>query len=190
MLLANIEIGFHEQVRLQPEIAEGMDAGLVSFLDFSRGLFRGLNPLKRWFQLAYLYLMRLLGRPTLLDQAVQALLAEVRTLLRQMITEMMMTINLPSGEVLRLRDDLQTGFPEPLRQITNPELLELLVAYDRTPDSTGGSGAWDWADLPERLHFILDLFRCYQQRPDLFAPPFTPEQVAAFKDGRVPDGRL
>lgn len=190
ILLANIEIGFHEQTRLQPEIAESLDAGMTSFLDFTRSLFRGIFPLNGWFHLAHLYLRRLLGRPTALDRAIEALLAEVRVQMRQVITDLMMTIRLPNGIVLRLGEDLSIGFPESLRQITCSELARFLEKYDLTPDSLDGTGALDWANLPERLHFILDLFRCYQENPTLFEPPFTKEQVEVIKAGQVPDGRL
>ena len=59
-----------------------------------------------------------------------------------------------------------------------------------TTASTHDTGAVDWADLPERLHFIVDMFRCYQEWPDLFVAPFTPEQVVALKAGHLPPGRL
>jgi hypothetical protein len=190
MLLANLEIGFHEQTRLQPEIAESMDAGLVSFLDFTRSLFRSIFPANGWFHLAYLYLMRLLGHPTALDLAIQDLLAEVRFLLRQLITETMMTISLPSGVVLKLSDDITGGFPESLKQIANQELNAFLEKHDHSSGGLSDTGALDWANLPDRLNFIIGLFRCYQEYQNLFGAPFTPEQEKALKDGRLPDGRL
>ncbi len=190
MLLANIEIGFHEQTRLQPEIAESLDAGLLSFLDFVRPLFRSLFPLNGWLHLAHLYLRRWLGRPTALDLAIQALLKEAGALLRQAITDVMMTICFPAGVVVRLGKDLEAGFPETLQVITFEELADFLGAFDETPDSLSGSGARDWANLPERLHFIIDFFRCYQEREILFEPPFTSEQVEAMRAGRLPLGRL
>ncbi|HWQ04453.1 MAG TPA: hypothetical protein VN452_03780 [Longilinea sp.] len=190
LLLANIEIGFHEQTRLQPEIAESLDAGLTSFLELARSLFRSLFPLNGWLHLAHLYLRRLIGRPTALDLAMQNLVTEVRLQLRRAITDTMMTLALPSGVVLRLGKDLSLDFPESLRQITNPELLKFLQKHNLSIDSLRGSGALDWADLPERLHFILDLFRCYEERADLFDPPFSQEQVRALNEGRVPEGRL
>lgn len=190
MLLANVEIGFHEQTRLQPEIAESLNAGMLGFSAFARPLFQSIFPANSWLQLARVYLQRLLGRPTALDRAVQALLAEVSAQLRQVITGLMMRISLPSGEVLMLGEDLRAGFPESLRKITNPELSDFLAQFDLTPDSPSRTGALDWADLPERLHYILDLFRCYQERRNLFDPPFTPEQVVALKAGRRPQGRL
>jgi hypothetical protein len=190
ILLANIEIGFHEQRRLQPEISESLDAGMVSFLEFARRLFGSIFPWGGWFHLVHLYLRRLLGRPTALDVAIQTLLAEVGSQIRQAITELMMTISLPSGKSLRLGKDLDVGFPEILQQITNPQLRHLLDQHDPTPDSLTGSGAYDWADFPDRLHFIIDLFRCYQEERNLFEPPFTPEQVEALKNGKLPGGSL
>lgn len=190
ILLANLEIGFHEQVRLQPEIGEAMDAGLVSFLEFTRPLFRRMFPAGGWFHLAYLYLMRLLGRPTDLDKALQAFLAEVRVELQRVITRLMMTMALPSGVVLQLGEDLRAGFPEALKEITNQELNAFLEQHDRSSGSTRGTGAVDWADLPDRLNYIIGLFRSYQEQQDLFAPPFTLAQTATLKAGRRPDGRL
>jgi len=190
MLLANIEIGFHEQTRLQPEIAESLDAGLTSFLELARGLFRSIFPLNGWLHLAHLYLRRLIGRPTALDLAMQNLVSEVRLQLRRAITDTMMTLALPSGVVLRLGRDLSLDFPESLRQLANPELLQFLQKHNLSSDDLRGSGAQDWADLPERLHFILDLFRCYAERADLFDPPFSQEQLRAMLDGQMPEGRL
>ena len=190
ILLANIEIGFHEQTRLQPEIAESLNAGLINFLQFTRPMFASIFPMSGWFALAHLYLRRLIGRPTALDLAIHTLLAAARSHLRQTITEIMMTISLPSGVILRLGKDLADGFPDSLKEITNPELRHLLQKHDPTPNSPIDSGVLDWADLPDRLHFIIDLFRCYQENQSLFLQPFIPEQVQAFRDGRLPTGRL
>jgi hypothetical protein len=190
ILLANLEIGFHEQTRLQPEIAESLDAGLVSSLAFARKLLAALFPFNGWLALANLYLRRWLGRPTRLDQALRALEAAVRRELRLVLTEIMMTITLPGGRVLRLAEDLPAGYPASLQTIDLQELKSLLAAVDPHPDSPLGSGALDWADLPERLHYIAELFRCYQETPDLLAPPFTPVQVAEIKAGRLPEGEL
>ena len=190
ILLANIEIGFHEQTRLQPEIAESLDAGLINFQKFTRPLFASIFPMSGWFNLAHLYVRRLLGRPTTLDLAIQALLAAARSHLRQAITEIMMTISLPSGGRLSLSKDLAAGFPDSLQQITNLELSLLLEKHDPTPHSPVDSGVLDWADLSDRLHFIIDLFRCYQENQNLFEPPFSPEQAEALKGGRLPTGSL
>jgi hypothetical protein len=147
-------------------------------------------PAGGWFHLAYLYLMRLLGRPTDLDKAIQAFLAEVRLQLEQVITRLMMTITLPAGVVLELGEDLKAGFPEALKEITNPELSAFLEQHDLSSGGTRGTGAVDWADLTDRLNYIIGLFRSYQEQQDLFEPPFTPEQTTTLKAGHRPDGRL
>jgi hypothetical protein len=190
ILLANIEIGFHEQTRLQPEIAESVDAGYLNSVRLSREILAVLVPSSSWLAVAYMQLRRLLGRPTRLDMAVSRLKATMQSYLRQRLTEVMMTLALPSGVQLGLGADLQAGFPQSLRQIANEELQQLLARYDPTPDSPLASGALDWADLPDRLHFIIDLFRTYQENAELLAPPFTAAQVAALREGRRPAGRL
>jgi hypothetical protein len=69
-------------------------------------------------------------------------------------------------------------------------LTALLATVDPTPDGTAGSGTDDWANLPDRMHFIADFFRCYHGWAPLFDAPFTAAQVAALKAGRRPEGRL
>jgi hypothetical protein len=190
ILLANIEIGFHEQTRLQPEITESLDSGSISFFQFTGSLFTSIFPFYGWFKLIHLYLRRMLRRPTALDLSIQALLHAVQGQLRQIITDLMMAISLPSGAQLSLNKDLASSFPDNLKQITNPDLKHFLENHDPTPDSTLDSGALDWADLPDRIHFIIDFFRCFQENQDLLTPPFTFEQTQALKDGRLPKGRL
>jgi hypothetical protein len=77
-----------------------------------------------------------------------------------------------------------------LQQISNPDLRELLAQIDPTPDSTAQSGAEFWGDLSDRIHFIADMFRGYQESPALFEPPFTPDQVAALQADLLPVGTL
>jgi hypothetical protein len=100
-----------------------------------------------------------------------------------------MTLHLP-GEVLRLGRDLQTTFPKTLEQIRNPNLRQMLAQTDPTPDSLKESGTEDWADFKDRMHFITDFFRAYQERQSLFQAPFTAQQVAVLKSGRRPSAPL
>ncbi|HEY7676087.1 MAG TPA: hypothetical protein VIG69_03360 [Candidatus Methylomirabilis sp.] len=186
MLLANLEIGFHEQTRLQPEIAEALEAALVDPSQFMRGLIGALFPYGGWPAYAALLFRRLRGRGTPLETAATQLITVARRQVRLFLTEHMMVLCLPRGVRLRLGDDLRAGFPAALEQVTSPDLRTLLEQIDPTPDSLRETGAVDWADLPDRLHFIADLFRCYQEAPVLWEPPFTPDQVAAVKAGRLP----
>jgi hypothetical protein len=190
ILLANLEIGFHEQTRLQPEIAESLEAGLISSEALTRQLLATLYPSGGWLVLWNLLLRRLLDRPTRLDQATQIVATTAGKALREVITETMMTITLPGQRRLRLGEDLQNNYPDLLQTLTLAELNDMLAAIDPTPDSPSESGAFDWADLPERIHFIAELFRCYQKDPDIFGPPFTAEQTEEIKAGRLPEGEL
>lgn len=106
------------------------------------------------------------------------------------VTETMMSIELPHNTQLWLGGDLNAGFPPVLQRIKNPELLALLSQVDPTPDSTLKSGALYWGDLHDRLHFIVDMFRCYQTDGNLLEPPFSTVQTAALKADQMPAGNL
>jgi hypothetical protein len=190
MLLANIEIGFHEQTRLQPEINEALAAPVLSPQDFTSNLLKALRPGWGWFSAPLWGLLRLLGRLTQLDGAVEEYLSGAQRQAQLIVTETMMSLEVPGQVRLRLGEDLPASFPPLLAHINNPELGALLAQIDPTPDSTLDSGAAYWGDLPDRLHFIADLFRCFHQAAVLFEPPFTAEQVAAMKAGQLPQGRL
>lgn len=190
MLLANIEIGFHEQTRLQPEIAAAMDAAFIDHRQFRTRLIRALFPYRGWLARIRLFLLRLLDRPSPFDAILDRVIQDARQRARMLITEYMMTIGLPNGVRLGLGEDMPIGFPDSLKQLALADLCALLERIDPTPDSTAGTGAVDWSLLPQRLHFIIDMFRCYHESADLFQPPFTAQQVEALKMGRLPEGRL
>jgi hypothetical protein len=191
LLLANIDIGYHEQTRLQPEIAAALDAALVDPREFVDHLLQAAFPGRTGLTaLVGRFLRRLLGQLTPLTKAAEALMGAAREHVRRIISEHLMTLTLPHGVRLRLGRDLAARFPPSLEKITHPELQTLLARLDPTPDSLRDTGAVDWADLPERLHYILDLFRCYQEAPDLHEPPFTSEQTETLRAGRLPTGEL
>jgi hypothetical protein len=106
------------------------------------------------------------------------------------LTEHLMTLTLPPNNCLRLGKDFTAGFPATLQQLENTELLTFLTKIDPTANSVAETGAIDWADLNERLHFIADMFRCFQQSPDLFCEAFTTEQLTVLEKGELPGGRL
>lgn len=190
LLLANVEVGFHEQTRLQPEITEALDAAFVDPKQFTPALIKAIFPSRGWLALARLFFTRWLGGPAVFDRQVNALVATAQKDMRQIITEHIMAIGLPHGVRLWLGKDLNADFPPSLKQITNGDLLALLKQIDPTPDSLRGTGVADWADLPQRIHFIADMFRCYQESQDLFEPPFTPDQVTALQADLLPVGAL
>jgi hypothetical protein len=190
LLCSNLEIGFHEQTRLQPEISEALNAAFSSDSRFARLLVATRFPFSGSFLASLLFRIRLLGRGTAFDRAIQDLLSAVRTQIRRLFTETLMVIHFPPNQLIRLGHDLECRFPPTLRHLAYPDLLNLLERLDPTPDSLKDSGAVDWSDLPDRMHFIVDLFRCYQETNALFEHPFTAEQVADLKSGRIPSGRL
>jgi hypothetical protein len=87
-----------------------------------------------------------------------------------------------------LERDLAGAFPGTLQTLVNPDLVALLATLDPTPDTPVGSGAMDWANLPQRMHFIADLFRTRHEVASLLGPPFSPEQTRVIKAGHRPDG--
>jgi hypothetical protein len=190
LLLANDEIGFHEQTRLQPEIVESLEAAIVDPKEVRNRLIERIFPSSGWATRIRLFFLWLLNRPSPFDKAVESFVTAARNQLRLSITAHLMTIGLPRNVRLRLRMDLTVPFPATLSEIINPELRTLLAQIDPTPDSPRENGAVDWADLTDRMHFIADLFRCYQETRDLFETPFGPEQVSVLKAGGIPGGQL
>ena len=51
-------------------------------------------------------------------------------------------------------------------------------------------GAINWADLGDRMRYILELFRSRQQDQRLFEPPFNAIQTASIAASVEPDGEL
>ncbi len=187
MFLANIEIGYHEQTRLQPEIAEALDSAFNNTVQMWLQVTTRLFPL--WVWLPRL-IMRLLGRLNAFDRLVGNLITEAKQQAREIITNYMMTLEVPPNQRLRLAQDVVGEFPPLLQHPTLQDLCQLLERIDPSPDAVIESGAVDWANLPERLHYIVDLFRCFQETVHLFDPPFTEAQIIAIKSGRLPTGRL
>ncbi|MBX7237475.1 MAG: hypothetical protein K1X65_24060 [Caldilineales bacterium] len=188
LLLGNLEIGFHEQTRLQPEIVAAMNAPIYDPRQLRGQLLAALfpDPRSRW----RLRLAEMVGRSNPVLAARDRLAADFQHQAHLAITGRLMTLHLSRGRVLRLGQDVRAHFPPELRQITLPDLQVLLARVDPTPDSPTGSGAEDWGRLADRMHFITDLFRAYHLDPTLFDPPFAVEQVVALKSGQRPAGLL
>jgi len=186
VLLANLEIGLHEQVRLQPDIAAALDAAVTDPRDIRDRLIDALFPHASWLVRLRLSLARLLGRRSRLDSAIDKLIFEKQRLVRRIVTRHLMSISLGSIGRVRLGEDLGVGFPSSLRTITLAELRVLLDRIDPTRDDPRDSGAVDWADLDDRVHYIADLFRCFQESRELLESPFTASQLDELDAGRRP----
>lgn len=173
MLLANIEIGFHEQTRLQPEIREALEASVVDARQLKKNLIHTLFPKQGWIDYLGDLFRSLFNQPTPLDTAIGVFTDIARRHIRLFLTANMMELGFPKGVRLRLGEDLKANFPADLQHLTNPELIALLKKIDPTSDSLMDTGAADWANLYDRLHFIADMFRCYHETQELVSePPF------------------
>ena len=183
-VLANLEIGFHEQTRLQPEILEALDAPFVTQERLGLRALEALFPsLARSWPVVRGPAAALAGAFAKGVQRASSRLA------RELVTGSFMTLGLP-GRVLLLGRHLEDAFPDALDEPRDAELAELLARFEPAPPARDDCGARDWADLRQRMHYIVHLFCALHEREDLFRPPFTPAQVAAFERGLVPDGEL
>lgn len=186
MLLGNIKVGLHEQIRLQPNIVEALNAPLTVGLGdplVQRVATRVIALLPRFIAGA-------LQRRR--DALERTLLAWGASTWRRIVTRNLMTIRLPYGD-LRLGaevPELPTAamFPDVLQVIEHPELVRVLARYDGRGD--GSPRAADWGVLDDRMRFIANLFRSRQKSLELFAQPFQYEQLQDIVADRVPVGEL
>ena len=184
MLLANNSIGYHEQTRLQEDIHRSLNAPIASFI--MRAAHERAQAVSR-------------GRvTTALHGVIDHVLAPFSGWLQRswanVATRWLMRLDLPDRVLELGRDvrhpDLVDMFPPELATIDNPELRALLYELDFTPNTTRGSAASNWADLAERMNFVVDFFRTYQQDGTLFQPPFAEEQILVIRDGGIPTSGL
>jgi len=99
-----------------------------------------------------------------------------------------MTLELPTGEALKLDQELPGRHPGVLKTIDHPELSAFLGQI--MVGAGQGARVADWGNLAERMRFIAGLFRTYHVAPALFDPPFDAGQVAVIRSGGRPEGRL
>jgi hypothetical protein len=183
-LLANLEIGLHEQTRLDPEIREAMDAASATNEDLGRRALAAVFPSsERWWSAA--------RRPAAATVGVFAagLQRGSSKLARELLTDSMMVLSLP-GRVLLLGANIDDAFPDELRNPTERDLVELLARFEPVPPAADDCGVRDWSDFAQRMHYIVHLFRAFHLDAELARAPFTPEQVKAIARGVVPDGEL
>ena len=183
-LLANLEIGLHEQTRLQPEILEALDAASTTQEDLGRRALDALFPsASRWWAWVRGSAAAALGVPTRAIQRASNRLA------REAITDALMVLALP-GRVLTLSTHLADAYPDELVEPTDPELNELLARFEPVPPAVDNCGAHDWSDFEQRMHYIVHLFRVFHLSRQLDESPFTPSQVESFTRGVIPEGKL
>ena len=183
-VLASLEIGLHEQTRLQEQIGEALNAPLASEEQLGLRTIVAVFPTARsWWGIVRRPAAAVFGT---FARALQRASARIA---RDVITESFMVLALP-GRVLALGTNLVDVFPDALREPTNADLIELLARYEPAPPGPDDCGARDWSNLDQRMHYISHLFRAFHLDEALFDPPFTPEQVASINRNVLPSGNL
>jgi hypothetical protein len=184
ILLANLKIGCHEQTRLQPQIEAAVDAPLATAADLGARVLHALISASRdWPGVLHGPAAYALGGLALVVRR------EAVKVTREVVTEAMMVFSVP-GAVLSLGSNLDAPVPERLAGAPRPFLASFVQEYDPCPPGGIACAATDWCDLRQRMHYITHLFRAYAETASMFSRPFTPQQVAAFRAGHVPDGDI
>ena len=175
ILRGNCQIGFHEQSRLQPHIQAGLDAPIRSI--FSRQLRRALPSL---IAAPLAALVRFL---------VASFVHELSKLWIEVATRYALSLNLPSGAQISLEGESpapEERYPADLQVLSDPKTEALIERFDDQLSTMHATDGTNWAEVQERMGFIVEFFRARQQDLGMFAPPFTPEQDLSLEEGDVP----
>ncbi len=185
LFLANLEIALHEQIRVQPLLVEAFDAPVEEAHHLGVRLAEILLPS------LFLRHAVLRGPVTALLGAVGQPLARFRQrLARRVITQCLMTLSLPGGKILRLGQKVDAPIPENLVVAENPELRRMLWLLEDCTPGKSDCGADDWAELRDRMHYIVHYFRAFHEDSSLLEVPFTAAEIEEIRAGRLPDGKL
>jgi hypothetical protein len=169
VLLADLQIGFHEQIRLQPDIKEALDGALLEPGDIADFLHEKLTGHEGRIGTLMRGLWGAVNSPA--RRLSEMLARHIQEQVRIVITENLMSLWLPPDQELRLGRDLTRPFPDALRTLTDPGLLKLLEEFQSAPDSEEQSGVKDWANFKDRMGFIACLFRAYIDDRSLYGSP-------------------
>lgn len=193
MLHANSRIALVEQIRLQRFIAKAIDP--FGFWSPNGGVLtpgfdRHVDELVTAWEHA---LPAGDPRRYLIETRRAALKNDLRRAWRAMVTRLFLTIDTPEGRLSLATDLPMLGgrhVPPELETIDDDATRKFLITQD-PPDARGRNyGATDWSVLAQRMRFIVNLFRSRQHHDRLRLPPFTAEQIAAMREGRMPPGPL
>jgi hypothetical protein len=84
-------------------------------------------------------------------------------------------------------------YPESLQTLTDPELTEFLfgrAGLDHGGGTLAGTGVGDWTELPQRMKYIVTLFRALHLHPDVCTTPYTAKQFEQIAADQIPAGQL
>jgi len=170
VLAGSIDFGAEEQFRLDPYVAAGMCAGIsVAFQPLAQGL--QSSPL---------------GRVPSLKRFGREIAAISDRAWDELMTRSFMVVDV-AGERLRLGHDVppfpgQALIAPPFAHPSEPELVEVIAAFDRTHGTGRHDASVDWANLRDRMDWICWFFLSRQLDPRLSLPPFTRAVVRELAD--------
>jgi hypothetical protein len=124
LLLANLHIGFHEQIRLQPEIREAMTAGPYTAGNQGRLAMRALFSDIRSKRLSRMIAAFLRLPASRFQKYVNGLTCRI-------ITEGLMVLSLPRDILLDLHRNLKFPFPESLTSVQDDALRRFFRSLSR-----------------------------------------------------------
>lgn len=185
LLLANLEIGLHEQARLQPEILAALEVPYSTALDVGHRLLRVLSP-------GTAERSRMVRTPLalILGSVAHIVGLTLDGVMRHLLTERMMTLAIPPGAPIHLGRNLDGEYPAPLREPRNDQLVALLTRFQPADGAAADVAAYDWSVLEQRMRLITRLFRLRHQDQQLFEGPYSTAQLTALEAGRLPEGAL
>jgi len=175
ILLANAQIGKHEQMRLQRHIDEFLGGSIEQrIVDHYQQKCGGRAPIE--------------AAVGLLAHAAGAL---ARQLWTRFATGLVLHLDFPGNETLHLSLDVplprgKALYPLELQNLNNADVIASLRQFNADGPSAVGTGARDWSNLGQRMHYILVLFRSRQLEPILFSDTFSSAQQSDIAAGRMP----
>lgn len=190
VLLANVECGLHEQIRLQPYIAGALDAPLGELLRLAKvpdhALAERSVDLAR--RIATEWLMTMATPHEIIDLGSDLPAPRGASMWP---TELR---NLRHPTLLALADRVG-AYDARERDLEFDDRVEgwvngLMVKLDLARPEAQGTGAKRWGQLDDRMRFIFEYFRSRQREAALLAPPFSAAQQAELYAGRIPAGPL
>ncbi len=93
---------------------------------------------------------------------------------RRCVTKRWLSFEIGERRLSVSQDILESGSrvcPPTLANIPEGDLKSFLLQWDSAPDAPKQTAASDWTSLPQRMRYIVELFRCFHLDPDVLSPP-------------------
>lgn len=178
LLASSLQFGAHEQTQLQDAIRStfgvAVDDAIDPILEESLGIFHRFRVI-RWS----------------VRRSIRPIEHRLGELWHHMLTEVVLVFEL-AGEKLHLGRDIgppagaSTLYPPSLQHVTFEPLVEALAAFDHSDGRGGHTRSIDWVEYPDRMSYIVNMFRSRQCVAACCGNPFTPEQIDALERDEIP----